>query len=121
MDTRLYREVFCGQTERVEAHGLEHFKALHALKPRVGIRRTVIVPMPDVELRARGIGEHFQNVQFFVYVFLVENVELGFLPFCLPFAFYGFHIHTTKTSDFRAKKLAEIIPYKYTDNIIDEI
>ncbi len=74
MDARLDGVVFRGQSEGVEAHRLEHFEALHLFETRVRVRRAVIIPMSDVELRSGRIGEHFEDIPFFIDVLFVEIV-----------------------------------------------
>ena len=93
MDARLYRVVFGGQTESVEPHGVEHFPALHTQQTRVDVRQTEVVPMPEVQVRARGIGEHLQHVLLLVRAGLVEGVQTLLLPFFLPLLLYFKMIH----------------------------
>jgi hypothetical protein len=71
-----------------------------------------------VQFCARGIGEHFQNVHFFIDILFIEYVGFGLFPLRLPFAFYGFHIHTTKNlriSAFSVRKVSvkKILFYYY--------
>ena len=93
MDPRLDGVIFRGEPERVEAHRLEHVKALHLLEAGKSVGRAVVVPMPDVQLRARRIGKHFQHIIFVIRVLFVEVVFLGLFPALLPFAFDRSHIH----------------------------
>ena len=90
---RLYRVVFGGQTERVEAHGLEHFVALHLLETRIGVGGTVVIPVPRMKFCARRIGEHLQHIPLLVDAGGVELVEPRLLPYLLPLAFDFQHIH----------------------------
>ena len=94
MDSRFYGVIFRGQTERVEAHRLKHFETLHFFEPCVRIGGSVIVPVPHVQFCAGRVGEHFQNVPFFIGVLFIERVFLVLLPTRLPFAFYRFYVHT---------------------------
>ncbi len=62
--TRLNCILFRGQTEAVEAYGVQNVEALHALHSRKDIRRRIAFGVSDVQTRARGIGEHIQNIIF---------------------------------------------------------
>ena len=93
VDTRLYRVVFGRQTERVKAHGLKHFVALHTFESGKRVGRAVVVPVSGVEFRSRRIREHFETVVFFIHSRTVEFVKAGFFPDLLPFAFDLLIIH----------------------------
>ena len=94
MDARLYRIVFRRQTECVKPHWLKHFVALHPLETRVGVRGSVIVPVPRVQFCARRIGKHFKDVPFFIDSVAVELVKPGVRPDFLPLALYLSEVHT---------------------------
>ena len=121
MNTRFDGVVFRRQTERVKPHRLEHFVSLHLLKACIRIGRAVVIPMPDVQLCARGIGEHFQNVELFIHTLFVKNVLFALLPSGLPFAFNRFHIHnrkppsahTRRATNYRKFYVFIIIPFSY--------
>ena len=51
-----------GQTERVEAHRVQHVEALHPLVARDDIGGDVTKRMADVQADARGIREHIEHV-----------------------------------------------------------
>lgn len=87
MDARLDRIVFGGQAERVKAHRLEDIIALHAQVARVGISQAEVIPMPDMQLGARGVGEHFKHIFFGLVAVTIEMVQSGLLPDFLPFLF----------------------------------
>ena len=93
MNTRLYSVVFGRQTERVEAHRLENVVAFHALITRVRIGKTVVVPMPQVQICARGVGEHFESVIFFLFRVVLEGVNFVLRPDFVPFFFDCFIVH----------------------------
>ena len=87
------RIIFRREPEGVEAHRLKDLIALHFFEPGIGIGRTVIIPVPDVQFCAGGIGKHFENIPFFIDVLFVESILPGFFPFCLPFALHRLHVH----------------------------
>ena len=93
MYARFDRVVLRGQTERVEAHGLEHFVALHAEHARVDVGQAEIIPMSEVQVRARGVREHFEHVLFLIRARNVEGVELFLLPPLFPFFFDFQKVH----------------------------
>ena len=93
MYTRLYRIVFGGQSEAVEAHRLEYVEALHFFEARVAVAQCVIVPMPYMELCAARIRKHFQHVMLARGVVFVEFVQSGLLPDFVPFFFYAYIVH----------------------------
>ena len=84
MDARLDRIVFGGQAERVKAHRLEDIIALHAQVARVGISQAEVIPMPDMQLGARGVGEHLQAIELVVLV-RIKSIEFLLFPTLLPF------------------------------------
>ena len=100
MDARLYGVILGRQTESVEAHGLEHLIPLHPLETRIGIRRTVVVPVPRMKFRAGRIGKHFQNVTFLVHSAAVELVKSRIRPDLLPLLFDLSEIHTFSLKTF---------------------
>ena len=55
MNARLDGVVFRGKAEGVKAHRLKDLVSLHALEAREAVGRSEVVPMPDVQFRARGI------------------------------------------------------------------
>ena len=93
VNTRLYSVILGRQSERVEAHRLENRVALHALEPRERIGGTVVIPMPEVQIRARGVGKHLENVVFLVRVLAVKGVQTFLFPNIVPLFFDCFVIH----------------------------
>ena len=98
MNTRFYRVVFGRQTERVESHRLEHFVALHTLKARETVRRSVVEPVSDVQLCARRIRKHFKDVILLVDSRRIELIGFFLFPFFIPFCFDFEHVHIGNTS-----------------------
>ena len=93
VNARLYRVVFGGKSESVEAHGLKHFVTLHFLETRISVGGTVIVPVSGMQFRARRVREHFEHIPFLVYSVAVELVKSGVRPDFLPLAFNLFEVH----------------------------
>ena len=85
--------VFGGKTERVESHRLENFVAFHFFVSREAVRKSVVIPMSEMQFGSGRVRKHFETVIFLVDVFLIEIIKLFFFPFLLPFCFNGFHIH----------------------------
>ena len=75
--------VFCGQTEGVPAHGVQHVETAHALHAGHHIANRVVAHVAHVH-RAAGVRQHFQNVVFrFRRIgFGLEHTFLG--PALLP-------------------------------------
>ena len=86
---RLYGVLFGGQTETVETDGVQNVVALHTLHTRYNVGGGVAFGVPHVQARARGIGEHIQNIVFRFRKIAQIGVEgLVFLPISRPFFFY---------------------------------
>ena len=62
VDTGLDGVVFRRETERVESHRMEHVIALHALHAGPGVGQRVVVPVTEVKICRRRVGEHLENV-----------------------------------------------------------
>ena len=50
-----------GQTERVEAHGVQHVEAGHAFEPGVHVGGDVAERVADMQARPRGVREHVHD------------------------------------------------------------
>jgi len=48
--------------EGVPAHGMQHIESGHALVAAEGIHRHVVLEVPHMEARPRGVGEHLQAI-----------------------------------------------------------
>ena len=84
MNARFDRVVFGRQAEGIKAHRLEYLIAFHAHVARVGIGEAVVIPVPEVQPRARGVREHLEDVFLFIDAGFIKAVKLALLPFALP-------------------------------------
>ena len=87
MDTVFDGILFCGQSEGVEAHGVEDVEALESFEPRDDVGGDIAKGVPDVQASAGGIWEHVQGVVFWFGRFIGNLVNLSFFPFLAPFIF----------------------------------
>ena len=82
----LDRGIFRRQSERIPSHGMKHVVAIHPHVARQRIANRIVAHVPHVQ-RARGIGQHFENV-----ILLLGRVGLGgvkrsiLLPALEPFS-----------------------------------
>ena len=65
MHTGFDGKVFCRKAESIKPHGMKYIIALLAFESGIGVRRPIIVPVPNMELCRGRIGKHFQYIPFF--------------------------------------------------------
>ncbi len=78
------RLVFGGQTERIEAHGVQHAVALHGPHAAHQVGADVVAAVAHAQPRAAGIGEEVQPVELGSARKLARAEQVGFLPTLTP-------------------------------------
>ena len=84
VNPRFDRVVFRRQAECVKALGMEKVESLHFFRPGPDICQSIIIPMPDMELRPGRIGKHLQAIELVVLV-RIKSIEFLLFPTLLPF------------------------------------
>ena len=107
MYARLDGIVLRRQPERVEPHRLKDVIAVHFHETGVRIGQSEIVPVPQMQVGAGRVGEHFQHVVLLSLCLRVELVDAVLLPVRLPLFFNGAIIHNPSSA-----YTPLIIPYR---------
>ena len=63
---------------------MEKVESLHFFRPGPDICQSIIIPMPDMELRPGRIGKHLQAIELVVLV-RIKSMEFLLFPTLLPF------------------------------------
>ena len=66
MLTRFDRVLFCGQTERVPTHWVQHVEATHPFIARDDVGSGVAFRMTNVQPRPARVGKHIEHVEFWL-------------------------------------------------------
>ena len=90
------------QAERVPAHGMQHVETAHALHPRYHVANRIIAHVAHVQ-RAARIGQHFEDVVFWLgwVGFGFENTS--FSPSFLPLGFDLLRVVTARCCSTRTR------------------
>ncbi len=91
VDTALYGRIFCRHTKSIPTYGVKNIESLHHLMARNHISNGVIANMPHVD-SSRGIGVHFQAVEFCFFRVFINPEGFFVLPNFLPFRLYPLKI-----------------------------
>ncbi len=78
------RVLFCRETERVPAHGMQHVQAAHAGIAGHDIRGGVTLRVADVEARSRGIREHVEDIELLSAAVTFGKERSLIVPVILP-------------------------------------
>ncbi len=90
---RLYRILFRWQSETVETYGVQDVIALHSLHSGKYIGSGITFRVSYVQTRARGVGEHIQNIIFGLgKIVQVRAERLVVFPVFNPFFFNAFEV-----------------------------
>ena len=92
--------VLRGQAEGVKAHGEEDVIAVHPLFPGDDVHGRVGPGVAHMEPLARGIGELDKAIELGLVAVVRGCVDLGVLPFFLPFGLNGGEIILQNESHF---------------------
>ena len=93
MDLALHRRILGRHSERVPAHRVEHFVALHPAIARDDVAHRVVADVAHVDA-PRGIGEHLQHVSLGLGAIAVGREAALLLPPRLPAAVGGGRVET---------------------------
>ena len=86
--------VFSRQAKRIPAHGVQHVEPLGAFHPGNDITQRVVADMADMNA-PRWIGEHFQDIIFWLIRVDAGSKATSLIPALLPFFLNGGCVETT--------------------------